>query len=891
MAIAFVGAYSSQLGSANSPIATYQFVAPAGTPVGALMLAFVSVTGTTPPQTPDGWTYLASYSQYDYINASVSVFSRVFAAGDTTWPCYMFGQSGYGAVVIGAWTGVALVTGPSVVPLAYQTASEGPLKTGDVIAMVWANALTGQSGAITWLTPVGVSQRAVVPASKASGGDAIHALALADGVSGGNGGTYLGGSSMSQSAVGGQGYLLGTMTALLRASATPNVPVLTSPAPNATMNLTGAPTFTWAYVATRPGNSQTGYAFRRKLISGGSYEWWSGSAWQPTEVFVPNTAGALTFPAQKWSRSTYVWSVSSQDADGTGPYAADQTVSGVGPLAPTISAVYDPVLARTAVTVTRQPDNLLSANTASIEVNASGWAARSNAAVARAAPLNPPFSYDGIAALQVTASAAGDMSVQTDVSALVNPGGTYTAVIHWQQNTAPRTAVLTVLAYNGGPLIAQPAASVLEGGASTGTEVRLTFTVPASATLVLIVPNISGPAAGEVHFLDGVGLYAGAYTGPWSPGGVVTSSTTVTSVAQSANMLDANTASIETDATGWQGNYNSPARAISNDFSLDGGHSLKFSVGIGPDTSAIGTVPRVPVAAGQVYTGLLSLRGVTARSVRADLAWFDVSGNYLGSTTGPVSTEVAGTWTQATVSGTAPAGAVSAQLVANVFAVAGASEFHYLDRAGIFAGVYTGVWSPGGVAPVAVRTMSPAQFLGQSTAVSYDYEATPGVPTTYTAVVNGVAAGNAVVSLPAATALVTAIPSAAAGGGWWLKDPLDPTVNLAINPQGPNVPGSISERAGLFEPLGRKFPVVVSDSMGAEKGSATWRTFTAADYAALKTLIRRQSALLLQSPFGEQWFVRLWGDRQWDLLVSTLAQPVRDHKVTWVEVDRPLVSG
>jgi len=894
MAIAFVGAYSSQLGSANSPIATYQFVAPAGTPVGALMLAFVSVTGTTPPQIPDGWTYLASYSQYDYINASVSVFSRVFAAGDTTWPCYMFGQSGYGAVVIGAWTGVALLTGASASPLTYQTAPEGPLKTGDVIPMVWANSLTGQSGAITWPTPAGASQRATVPASKASGGDTIHTLALADGLSGGDGGTSPGGSSTSQSAAGGQGNLLGTMTALLRASLSPNVPVLTSPASGASVNLTGAPTFTWAYVATRPGNSQTRYAFRRKVISG-SYEWWNGASWQSAEVFLAATVSSLTFPAAKWNAgNSYVWSVATQDADGAGPYAADQVLSSFGPVAPlSVTGVYDAAQARTAITVTRLPDNLLSANTAGLETDASGWVATYNASPAR----STSYAREGAASLRFALGGGGPdtAEVGTVAGVTVTPGVTYTAMAALMSGSAARNFYLQFHWYDtSGTEIGYAQSGDVGEYGGTFLEARFQAVAPAGAATAKLrvgVKLVASPT--EYHYLDTAGVYPGSYLASWTPGGLSSRSVSVVAQAATNNLLDANTASVESDASGWVATYNAGQPVRSTAYARDGLSSLAFGLGGGPpDTAEIGTSADYPCSAGSTYTAVAALfAGSAARQFYLQFHWYDVAGAEVSYAQSATVGEYGGGWIEGRLTAVAPARAVTMKMRVGVNGVASLSELHYLDTAGIFLGAFAAPWvSPAKNLSYQVRGMSPMPSGGSGPSLSatgYDYEATPQGSFLYYAVTTAVnGAGTAFLSPPAASAPVLVTPNS-----WWLKDPLAPGNNLPVNPQAPSVKQRLTERSASFAPLGRSKPVVVSDSVSGEAGSATWRTFTAADYQALKVLLRRQATLLLQSPFGEQWFCRLMADRQWDLLVSTLAQPVRDTAITWEEVDRPLVSG
>lgn len=136
-------------------------------------------------------------------------------------------------------------------------------------------------------------------------------------------------------------------------------------------------------------------------------------------------------------------------------------------------------------------------------------------------------------------------------------------------------------------------------------------------------------------------------------------------------------------------------------------------------------------------------------------------------------------------------------------------------------------------------------------------------------------------SPPSATASVTVTAT-----GWWLKDPIDPTVNAAIVVVGePST--HRDEQAGVFYPLGSTRPVVVADAMTGADGALKLLTTTPAAYAALVALLTRQRTLLLQSPFGEQWYVRLIGSRPSTLKASLAAAPYREYQFSYVEVAAP----
>lgn len=118
-------------------------------------------------------------------------------------------------------------------------------------------------------------------------------------------------------------------------------PNLLSPANAAYADLSGEVEFEWQYQAGAAGNTQTGWAFRRKLAGASSYSYWNSttSAWQSTLVFNSGAVSDYTFPSGSWTDgNTYNWSVATQDVNGTGPFAADDTVTAQAPASVTVSA-------------------------------------------------------------------------------------------------------------------------------------------------------------------------------------------------------------------------------------------------------------------------------------------------------------------------------------------------------------------------------------------------------------------------------------------------------------------------------------------------------------------------------------------------------------------------
>lgn len=137
-----------------------------------------------------------------------------------------------------------------------------------------------------------------------------------------------------------------------------------------------------------------------------------------------------------------------------------------------------------------------------------------------------------------------------------------------------------------------------------------------------------------------------------------------------------------------------------------------------------------------------------------------------------------------------------------------------------------------------------------------------------------------IASLPSTTASVTITIAS-----WWLKDPLDASADLAVNVNSPK--NHIGEQSGTFYPLGATFPVVVADAINGDDGTIEMLSLTDAEYKALMVLLRKQRVLLLQSPYGEQWYVRFNVPRERELMPSSAGSPYRKYTASYVEVAAP----
>lgn len=184
----------------------------------------------------------------------------------------------------------------------------------------------------------------------------------------------------------------------------------------------------------------------------------------------------------------------------------------------------------------------------------------------------------------------------------------------------------------------------------------------------------------------------------------------------------------------------------------------------------------------------------------------------------------------------------------------------------------------GGTTWVAVRDASDLVPNSSNAAQVYDYEAARGVTVRYRARAIGVLADNEVASAWSSAATV----SVTNDGRWWWKALTAPSLNLG----GVSVltdPGeSITEDLGVFTPIGRSTPVVISGGLSGREGNYALVVSGASAWTAFEPLLRHTGTLLVQSPFGDQRYVRIV--ERSVTLTGTTGAPRREVEVKYVEV-------
>lgn len=293
--------------------------------------------------------------------------------------------------------------------------------------------------------------------------------------------------------------------------------------------------------------------------------------------------------------------------------------------------------------------------------------------------LEGPYSFDlmrGAAGYMVTSPPAGP----------VVPGGTYTLMMTVFAPVAGMTAQIgfTPLTVDGVTVVATSWGTTYNLTAGQWNPVRRLITLTTDPTIArLQVLPVIGPANAHAQ-IDRIGVMVGdAPSTEWSlpyasrPPEVWTD-----------NLLTQDQATLETSAAGWiNGGGGTQTYAITTAQAREGSASMLVTyTGAVVATPVQITNPRTPMAAGQVVTGMVSLRSDFVRRLYAQLWAYDSAGVRVG-TWAPTADVWASDlqWHDLWLQGITPAGTATVLLRTAVWTV-NPNETFYLDRAGIFLG-------------------------------------------------------------------------------------------------------------------------------------------------------------------------------------------------------------
>ncbi|MFE7399612.1 hypothetical protein [Streptomyces sp. NPDC057557] len=537
--------------------------------------------------------------------------------------------------------------------------------------------------------------------------------------------------------------------------------------------------------------------------------------------------------------------------------------------------------------------NLLTYNAQSVEVDASGWAAQTNATVGRTSTL----SYEGWYVLQMTAVAAGAMESRQAVTVPVTEGVEYTAHAWIQPSTTGLECKIQILWYTAsGVGIGARFSQSWVLAASTWTRCSVIGTAPAGAAFARIAISPVATAAGQTWYSDVMALRPT----PIAPG----------------SLIGYNAQSMEVDASDWAA-VSGCTVARSTDYAWDGAASLRIDA-TGTGDAVFGLVPRVAVMPRQAYQVAPYLRlgvGAATRYFVMSFSWYDTAGTLIRTVDMRWTlTGSGGGWYTPTTSAVAPTGAASMGLAMRLVALP-VGEPAYLDAVGLTPGgmaaiadpvpdtygasialqgltttgySYWGLWrmaSDGTMTAVRGSSGDLSQVgITGDVAVVEDYEAPLGVPVTYYLKTWTGTAYRAIVSEP----IVIPEPPPAA---IVMKDPgLPARQTAAVVAKGGQPAWTRKARQGVNPVRGRVRPIVISDVRTSREGTMTLVTETAEELAAMWWLLETGNVLLLQWPslWGERDAYVTVGDVTEDSVVEYAEYSDRTWTLPLTEVDRPI---
>lgn len=543
----------------------------------------------------------------------------------------------------------------------------------------------------------------------------------------------------------------------------------------------------------------------------------------------------------------------------------------------------------------------------------------------RASSSQPTITYYDLWATIYTIKKA-TVTVANQTSTISYPviATTTTATIDWEASTSDIQNLRKVRTY----------VQVESGGSGVGTGtivaggyVDTYFTASGSQTIN--VPLATAIPNGTYNIYSRAGRFRedGSITtetyGAWSAVATLTQSVTPpqtpvlsaawdptlqrVKVLAPANLIT--NGNFEAGVTGWTAGANSTlsqsatvAKFGTNSARLvataSGSNSMTTPTGV----SGIAVLPNTSYAFGG-WTYVAGMRGFTAT-----ITWYTSAGALISTSSlssGPLS---ASFWTFIGVSGTSPSNAAYASLSLSISGVAPA-EFTYFDGVTFAANATTSelaalasyadaaayasgsqTWelqrsADGGVTWTGVRGASAGNSTAQSaypqTWTVYDYEANRTVANLYRIRANGSTAGGTLTSNWSSSASVTPTYTT-----WNLKVPENAALNMVDVKITDKPSEQLVEEMGIFRPLGSRYPVIVSGTLGGWDGSMRVITATTAEWTALRSILESQKVLLLESPFGWARYVRIVNGAQTTMLGSSTA-PRREVSVSYVEVAAP----
>jgi hypothetical protein len=290
-------------------------------------------------------------------------------------------------------------------------------------------------------------------------------------------------------------------------------PTVTVTAPSGTITDTTFPSVTWTY-ADADGDPQNAYEikiFDAATYNGASFDPETSTPTVETEVVTSSNDGQ-TLEADLADSTTYRAYVQvAQLLNGSNyfsDYAFSQfTIDVDAPSTPLITAFYDTEIEAVTLTVFGRT-NVLSANQASLETNTTGWIAVTNSTIARS---TAQFS-DGVASLEITATASGDATASTTIGTkfIVAANQEFSAVANFKANSTTRLCAVGIrYLTSAGATISTTYGTSVSATSSAFVTASATVLAPPTATHAQVFVKVISASASGVHYVDKIAFHSG----------------------------------------------------------------------------------------------------------------------------------------------------------------------------------------------------------------------------------------------------------------------------------------------------------------------------------------------------------------------------------------------
>lgn len=695
----------------------------------------------------------------------------------------------------------------------------------------------------------------------------------------------------------------------------PNAPTLTAPVNNNAQNAqSSGVTFAWTYNTGGAGGGETNYAL--KLTTGGVNSWWNGTTLVSTETYVAE-ATTKTIGAAILSPSvTYLWTVSSQDANGKGPYASPFTLISEGPpasptlISPTSGTYMDMAGATPTFVWTYNPGNAIGGQTnfafrrkisggssySYFNVGTNSWQGTIvwNASSAQSYTFSSGLWVDGNtynwSIATQDAGGQGNFASDLTITAQAIPVVTVSAPTGTIRTSNPDVVWSTSFPSGAGETFYQvrtfsaaqygaggfnPATStatddsgLVSSGSATSYQIPTALPAGTSYRSYVQVTETGTEGSGFISF----GAYTVTLDLPPTPTLTAVATTDPTTgcpmiqlTAQSLiNILSSDDASFESSIGTWGGTVNC-AIVQSSTFALDGSFSLKMTPSAAGSISAVtgfyAVLPSTQYSAGAFFRAAIS-----ARACSVNIIWYTSSHTLISTSSGTGANDTTSGWTQATETASSPSNAAYAVVQVAVASASGVTDIHYVDEVGIFPGS-SAAWSAGGFSPTAgivilrsdgvyVRFASTANPAPLSNAIAPDQ----AIVNDYEVTPLTAYTYQALLQATGAQGLVQSNYSTAAGASvsttkWWELDPTNPGSAVAAQPIIWNP--SNTEQSAAHQVLGQQTMIIIASAMMKTDMTATMELFDAPTYAGFLALLTSQVTIFFSDPFGFSYYFRI----------------------------------